>query len=161
MNLRKKLFAVSVAAVLCTTAPHAFADGSKEKQKDCEPEILSSSVQGVPAITAVSGVCLDLADAVSTSGPATTKAVKVQAWLDGAFVPLTQTSVPGPGNVYTKNAVTNVLETIAVCSTTFTGEGITTVRITRPYLTAGGKAKSTTEESTVAVAFKGNCASAP
>ena len=158
MNLRKKMFAVSAAAVLCAVAPQAFADGSKEKQKDCDPKILSSSVQGVPAITVVSGVCLDLADAVSTSGPATTKAVTVQAWLDGAFTPLTLALVPGPGNVYTKNAVTNVLETIAVCSTTVTGEGITTVRITRPYLTANGKAKSTTEESTVAVAFTGNCA---
>jgi len=152
MNLRQKLFAVSAAAVLGTVAPLAFADGPKDsKHKECEPEILSSTVQA--GHTVVSGVCLDLADAVSTSGPATTKTVRVQAWLDGAFATLDLALVPGPGNVYTKNAVTNVLETIAVCSSSATGDGITTVRITRPYLTTSGKAKSKTEESTIAVAI--------
>ncbi len=64
--------------------------------------------------------------------------------------------------MYTKTPATpapgNVLETIGLCGTTLTGEGITTVRITRPYLTTSGKAKSKTEEATVPVAFKGNCA---
>ena len=152
MNLRKTFFAAGAAAVLGAVAPQAFAEG----RKDCEPEILSSSVQAAPNVTAVSGVCLDLADVVSTSGPATTKVVKVEAWVDGAFVPLALG--PGTGNVYTKNATTHVLETIAVCSGTDDGDGITTVRITRPYLSKGGKAKSATEEFQVAVAFTGGCA---
>jgi hypothetical protein len=159
MNRRKKLFAIIAAAVLGTVAPQAFADdhrGGKDDKggKGCEPEILSSSVQASGA-TVVSGVCLDLADAVSTSGPPKTKTVNVEAWVDGAFVPLAVG--PGTGSVYTKNAVTNVLETIAVCSLTDKGDGVTTVRITRPYVTGSGKAKSTTEESKVAVAFDGNC----
>jgi hypothetical protein len=154
MNLRKKFFAVSAAAVLATVAPQAFADDGKGKNKECDPEVLSSSVHAGPAITVVSGVCLDLLDASSTSGPPTTKVVKVEAWLDGAFEPLVLNAVSG--NLYTKNATTNVLETIAVCSDTV-GVGVTTLRITRPYVAKNGKAKSTTEESQVAVAFKGGC----
>ena len=155
MNRRTKLYAVIAAAVLGMAAPEAFADDKKGDGKECEPEILSSSVQAATGVTFVSGVCLDLADAVSTSGPPKTKTANVEAWVDGAFVPLALG--PGPGNVYTKNAVTNVLETIAVCSATDTGDGITTVRITRPYVTGSGKVKSKTEESRIAVAFDGGC----
>jgi hypothetical protein len=157
MNLRKKLFAVSAAAVFGAVTPQAFADDGKDGHKNCEPEILSSSVQPTPTITAVSGVCLDLLDAVSTSGTPTTKPVKVEAWVDGGFVTLALNPPATTGNRYTKNGTTNVLETIAVCSATDKGDGITTVRITRPYLTTGGKAKSTTGESQVAVAFDGGC----
>jgi len=152
MNLRKKLYAVAAAAVLGTVAPHAFADGHGGA---CEPEILSSSVQATPAITNVSGVCLDLADVTSTKGPPTTQSVKVEAWVDGNFVQLLSPPVKGSGG-YTTDGTTHVLQTIAVCGKD-SGDGITTVRITRPYLTGDGKARSRTEESQVAVAFQGGC----
>jgi hypothetical protein len=156
MNLRKRIFAVSAAAALAAVAPQAFADGKKDDgHRECSPEILSSSIHPTgAAVTAVSGVCLDLVDVASTSGPATIKTPKVEAWMDGDFVELTLAALPG--NRYAKTAA-NVLETIALCSATTSGEGITTVRITRPYLTKSGKAKTTTEESQAAVSFKGGC----
>lgn len=142
----------AIAAATVGIAPIAHADSHGG---GCEPEIMSSSVKGSPpALTSVSGFCLDLVDVVTPTTPPVTKSPKVEAWVDGAFVALTLGAGP---NSYTKNATTNVLETLAICSASDSGVGMTTLRITKPYLTSSGKVKWESEESRVAVAFAGGC----